>query len=166
MVSGHSGHSGHGGNPFHGVVDSIAEWNRMRQLGSGRVAPYLEPPPQQRGHTHADAWVPSTDILAHEDDLVIRVSLSGVQPEDVNIAFSPGGLEVSGQRRSGPGDDEATFYVRERHYGEFRRNWTLPTGVGEDDISAEFDNGLLEIRIKGGAVAAEPRSISIGSRSR
>ena len=64
------------------------------------------------------------------------------------------------------GDDEATFYVRERHYGEFRRNWTLPTGVGEDDISAEFDNGLLEIRIKGGAVAAEPRSISIGSRSR
>jgi HSP20 family protein len=165
MVSGNSGNSGHEGNPFHGVVDSIAEWNRMRQVGSGRVAPNLEPP-QQQGRTHADAWVPSTDILAHDDDLVIRVSLSGVQPEDVNIAFSPGGLEVSGQRRSGPGDDEATFYVRERHYGEFRRNWTLPTGVGEDDISAEFDNGLLEIRIKGGAVAAEPRSISIGSRSR
>ena len=110
MASGHSG-TPHEGNPFHGVVDSIAEWNRMRQLGSGRVAPYLEPP-QQRGRTHADAWVPSTDILAHDDDLVIRVSLSGVQPEDVNIAFSPGGLEVSGQRLRARREITTLFEIR------------------------------------------------------
>jgi len=152
----------HGENPFHGVVDAIAEWNRMREVGSGRVAPDREP----RRRTHADAWVPSTDILAQDDDLVIRVSLSGVQPDDVAIAFSQGGLVVSGQRRTGPGDDEATFYVQERHYGPFRRNWTLPAGVDEDDISADFDNGLLEIRVKGGAAPAEPRTIAIGSRSR
>ena len=150
----------HSENPFHGVVDAIAEWNRMRDVGSGRVGPDLEP----RRRTHADAWVPPTDVLAQDDDLVIRMSLSGVQPDDVTITFSQGGLTVSGQRRSGPTDDEATFYVRERHYGAFRRNWNLPAGVGEDDISADFDNGLLEIRIKGGAVTAEPRSITISSR--
>jgi HSP20 family protein len=154
--------SGQERNPFHGIVDSIAEWNRMREVGSGRVAADVES--QVRERTHATAWVPSTDILARDDDLVIRVSLSGVQPEDVDVAFSQGVLEVSGQRRSGSGDDEAQFYVRERHYGAFRRNWTLPGGVGEDDISAEFDNGLLEIRIRGGAATAEPRSISIASR--
>jgi HSP20 family protein len=156
--------SKHEENPFHGVVDAIAEWNRMRELGSGRTASDMEA--QARERTPATAWVPSTDILAQDDDLVIRVSLSGVQPEDVSITFSQGGLVVSGQRRSGPGDDEATFYVRERHYGAFRRNWILPAGIGEDDISADFDIGLLEIRIKGGAASAEPRSISIGSRSR
>ena len=154
--------SGHERNPFHGVVDSIAEWNRMREVGSGRVGADMEPQTGER--THAAAWVPSTDILAQDDDLVIRVSLSGVQPEEVDLTFSHGVLEVSGQRRSGAGDDEARFYVRERQYGAFRRNWTLPGGVGEDDISADFDNGLLEIRIRGGAVIAEPRSITISSR--
>lgn len=152
----------HEGNPFHGVVDAIAEWNRMRELGSARTASE----PQERERTHATAWVPSTDILAHEDDLVIRVSLSGVRPGDVTITFSQGALVVSGQRRSGPGDDEATFYVRERQYGAFRRTWIVPAGVGENDISADFDNGLLEIRVAGGAASAEPRSISIGTRSR
>ncbi len=155
--------SGHERNPFHGIVDSIAEWNRMRELGSGRVAADLEP--QARERTHATAWVPSTDILAQDDDLVIRVSLAGVQPGDVDVTFSQGVLEVSGQRRNGP-DAEARFYVQERHYGPFRRNWILPGGVGEDDISADFDNGLLEIRIRGGAAAAVPRSITIASRKR
>ena len=61
--------------------------------------------------------------------------------------------------------EEETFYVRERYYGAFRRIWTLPAGINEEDISADFENGLLEITVRGGAVyVPEPKRIEIGSR--
>ena len=151
-------------NPFHGVVDAISEWNRMRELGSGRIGP--ETGHEARRRTHATAWVPSTDIFARGEDLVIRVSLSGVYPEDVEITFSNGVLTVSGERRSELDEGEVTFYVRERYYGALRRSVTLPAGVDEDDISADFENGLVAITVRGGAAAAEPpRRIEIRNRS-
>ena len=151
-------------NPFHGIVDAISEWNRMRGLGSGRIGSETGQETQRR--THATAWVPSIDMFAKGEDLVIRVSLSGVYPEDVEITFSNGVLTVSGERKSELDEKaETDFYVRERYYGAFRRSWTLPAGIGEDDISADFENGLLEITIRGGVAAAKPRRIEIGSRS-
>jgi HSP20 family protein len=150
-------------NPFHGVVDAISEWNRMRELGSGRIGP--ETGHEARRRTHATAWVPSTDIFARGEDLVIRVSLSGVYPEDVEITFSNGVLTVSGERRSELDEGEVTFYVRERYYGALRRSVTLPAGVDEDDISADFENGLMEITVRGAAAPEPPRRIEIRTRS-
>ena len=150
-------------NPFHGVVDAISEWNRMRELGSGRIGP--ETGHEARQRTHATAWVPSTDIFARGEDLVIRVSLSGVYPEDVEITFSNGVLTVSGERRSELDEGEVTFYVRERYYGALRRSVTLPAGVDEDDISADFENGLMEITVRGAASPEQPRRIEIRNRS-
>jgi HSP20 family protein len=136
----------------------------MRELGSGRIGPETVHEGQRR--THATAWVPSTDVFARGRDLIIRVSLSGVYPEDVEITLSNDVLTVSGERRGELGNEEETFYVRERYYGVFRRSWTLPAGIGEDDISADFENGLLEITVRGGAAAVpEPRRIEIKRRA-
>ena len=150
-------------NPFHGLVDSISEWNRMREVGSGRIGP--EVGHEDRRRTYATAWVPSTDVVARGRDLVIRVSLSGVSPEDVEITLSSDVLTVSGARRDDPDDQDETFYVRERYYGVFMRSWTLPAGIRADDVSADFENGLLEITVKGGAAdVPEPRRIEIKRR--
>ena len=51
------------------------------------------------------------------------------------------------------------------YYGAFRRSLSLPAGIDEDDISADYENGLLEIVVRGAAAAAEPRRIEIRSRS-
>lgn len=150
-------------NPFHGIVDSISEWNRMRELGSGRVG-------YETGHRNqrrdlATAWVPSTDIFARGGDLLMRVSLSGVNREDVDITLSNGVLTVSGERRNDLDEEEVSFYTRERYYGAFRRSITLPVTINESDISADFEDGLLEITVRGGAAAAEPQRIEIRDRS-
>jgi HSP20 family protein len=151
-------------NPFHGIVDAISEWNRMREVGSGRVG--YEARQESQPRDHATAWVPTTDIFARGADLFIRVSLSGVYPEDVEITLSGGVLSVSGERKGELDDGEVHFYVRERYYGAFRRSITLPAGVDESDISAEFENGLLEITVQGAATAAEPpRRIEVRSKS-
>ncbi len=152
-------------NPFQGFTDMISEMARMRELGTRGY----EPSQEERQRTHATAWVPTADIFARGQDLVIRVELAGVEEEDVDVTFSGGVLTVSGERRSDLEDDlEVSFYTRERFYGAFRRSMSLPEGVDADRINATFENGMLEISIGDAFATAapeEPRRISIKGRS-
>jgi len=149
-------------HPFGGVSDLFSELSRMRDIGThGR-----EPVHEERQRTHASAWVPATDIVAQGDDLLIRVELAGVAPNEVTLSFSHGILTVSGSRRTELGDDNpSNFYVRERFYGEFRRSITLPDSTRADQISAEFDNGLVEITVHGGVSQSATTRIAIKDRS-
>lgn len=115
--------------------------------------------------THHSAWVPATDILAQGDDLVIRVELAGVEPEDVDLHFAHGVLTVSGSRRPGDGDEESDFYIRERYYGEFRRVITLPEGTDRGQIQAEFDDGLVQLTVHGGANPAQSTRITLANHA-
>jgi HSP20 family protein len=148
-------------NPFEGVTDFFSEMGRLREIGTGREHGH-----EDRQRTHASAWVPATDIFARGDDLVIRIEVAGLRPEDVDIAFSHDVLTVSGTRRTELGaGEEASFYIRERFYGAFRRAITLPAGTDASQISAEFDNGLVEIAVQGACSGREPKRIAVRDRS-
>ena len=149
-------------NPFEGVTDFFSELARMRSIG---VHGGSEHGVEASERTHASAWVPATDILAQGDDLVIRVELAGVDPEDVDLSFSHGVLTVSGTRRPELVDDSAEFLIRERFYGEFRRVITLPEGTQADQITAEFDDGLVEVTVRNGVSPADSTKIALADRS-
>jgi HSP20 family protein len=149
-------------NPFEGVTDFFSELSRLRELGARGP---------EHGHettqrTHARAWVPATDIFARDDDLGIRIEVAGLRPEDVDITFSHDVLTVSGERRTelGTGGDDS-FYIRERFHGAFRRAITLPEGTDAGQISAEFDNGLVEITVQGAVAGGESKRIPVRDRS-
>jgi len=144
-------------DPFRGFVDSISEWNRMREYGM--YGP--DPGQEEQRRTHATAWIPTADIFARGDDLVLRYELSGVREADVDITLTGGVLTVSGERRSDLDEEEIHFYARERSYGHFRRSMNLPEGVAGSKINASFEDGLLELTITGGAVYPEPERIRI-----
>jgi HSP20 family protein len=148
-------------NPFEGVTDLFSELARVRSTGLHGTSEHHE----STERTHASAWVPATDILAQGDDLVIRVELSGVDPADVDLSFSHGVLTVSGTRQGGPADDTADFLIRERFYGAFRRTITLPEGTDADQISAEFDDGLVEITVSNGVSPADSTRIALTDKS-
>jgi HSP20 family protein len=147
-------------NPFEGVTDYFSELNRLRQRGV--YGP--EHGQEDRQRTHASAWVPATDIFVRGEDLVIRVELAGVRPDQVTLGFAHGVLTVYGNRRPDV-DDGDSFYVRERFFGEFRRAITLPEGTEPDQITAEFADGLVEILVGGGARAPEANRIEVRDRS-
>jgi HSP20 family protein len=149
-------------HPFRGVTDLFSELSRMRDIGThGRERIH-----EDKQRTHASAWVPTTDIVAQGDDLVIRVELAGVAPGDVHLAFSHGILTVSGSRKTELKDeDPANYYVRERCYGEFRRSITLPESTDAGAITAEFENGLVEIVVRGGASETAGTRIEVKDRS-
>jgi HSP20 family protein len=142
-------------NPFRGFVDTMSEMARMRE--------YFETGQEDQRRTHATAWIPTTDIFARGDDLVIRCELAGVRREDIDIALSGDVLTISGERRSELNEEEIHFYTRERSFGHFRRSMNLPEGLDGSDISADFRDGMLQITVRGGATAVpEPQRIEIG----
>lgn len=149
-------------NPFRGFTDIISEMVRMRELGRTGY----EPGQEDRERTYATAWVPTADIFARGRNIVIRVELAGVRREDVDITLSGGVLTVSGERGEELDEqEEVTFYTRERFYGAFRRSMNLPEDVNENQISASFQDGMLEITIREAFATAptvEPRHIRIG----
>ena len=151
-------------NPFEGVTDYFSELSRMRSLGIRGGA--AEPGGEQTERTHASAWVPATDIFARGRDLVIRVELAGVEPQDVDLRFNRGALTVSGTRKSGLDDDEEIeFYTRERYYGAFRRVISLPEQTDASQITAEFSDGLVEITVRGGVGSPVSTKIALTDRS-
>jgi HSP20 family protein len=149
-------------NLFEGVSDFFTELGRIREVGMHGYGHGTE----DRERTHATAWVPATDIFARGDDMVIRVEVAGVTPEDVAITFSGGVLTVSGVRRTELGGaDENDFYIRERPYGAFRRAMTLRAGTADDQISAEIRDGLVEITVKEGCAGGVPQRIALKDAS-
>ena len=147
-------------NPFRGLVDTIGEMTRTRERWMT-----AQETDEDGQRTHMSAWVPTTDIFARGEDLVIRVELAGVMPGDVDVALSNGVLTICGERVSELDDEEVSYYVRERFYGIFRRTITLPEGIDESKISAAFKNGMLQIAVQGGAAAAEPKRIQVRDES-
>jgi HSP20 family protein len=135
----------------------MSEMARMRE--------YFETGQEERRRTHATAWVPTTDIFAEGDDLVIRCELAGVEREDIDIELIGDTLTISGERRSEL-SKEVHFYTRERSFGHFRRSMNLPEGIDDDDVSASFKDGMLQVTVRGAAAAApEPRRIVIEDES-
>jgi HSP20 family protein len=147
-------------NLFEGVTDFFTELGRIREVG-------IHGQSEDRERTHATAWVPPTDIFARGRDLVIRVEVAGVNPDDVAITFAEGVLTVSGVRRKelDGASDEDSFYIRERPYGSFRRAITLPAETDDSQISAEIRDGLVEIAVEGGCSGAEPQRIALKDAS-
>jgi HSP20 family protein len=141
---------------FHGLFDTVAELNRMREFWRAGV----DPPQEQR--THATAWIPKMDIFARGDDLIIRCELAGVPRDEVDIALEHDTLTIFGERTGAPDEEDTTYYVRERHYGAFRRTINLPEGTERSAISADLEDGLLEVTVRGAcAVRREPERIDI-----
>jgi HSP20 family protein len=140
---------------FHGLFDTVAELNRMREFWRAGI----DPP--QGSRTHATAWIPVMDIFARGEDLVIRCELAGISRDEVSISLEHDALTIFGERTGAPDEEGTTYYVRERHYGTFRRTINLPEGTERSSLAASLEDGLLEVTVAGGAARREPEHIEI-----
>ena len=118
------------------------------------------------------SWAPfvGTFVARISRGRTIREFIIGVVAMPTGMGFvwfAIVGSTVAGQRFTELGAaDEDDFFVRERPYGTFRRSITLPAGIDESAISAEFIDGLAEITVAGGAAAAGQRRIELKHQPR
>jgi HSP20 family protein len=102
----------------------------------------LEPANEQ-----TQRWMPAMDLVEAEDHFVLNADLPGLGEDDVSIEIRDGTLTVSGERKHEHEQKERGYYRVERTFGRFSRSLQLPEGIDPDSVSAEFDKGVLSIRI-------------------
>ncbi|HET6696449.1 MAG TPA: Hsp20/alpha crystallin family protein [Gaiellaceae bacterium] len=110
----------------------------------------------------SSTWLPAVDVWETEGELMLSFDLPGIPEQDIAIELNDNVLTVSGQRSRETEQSTERYYRFERRFGSFSRSVTLPPGVQEDAVSANYDNGVLEIRVPK-PEEPKPKRIQIGS---
>ena len=93
-------------------------------------------------------WSPAADIHETEEALTFAVELPGISPQQVQVTAEENVLTIRGTRSARhAGKIDARFHLIERHDGAFVRRFQLPPNVDASLITAEYANGLLELRV-------------------
>ena len=90
---------------------------------------------------------PSVDITESDGALEARVDLPGVKPDEIDIQLSGNLLTISGERKEEEEDKGKTYHRIERRTGSFSRCVSLPCTVQEDEVAAEYRDGVLCITL-------------------
>lgn len=144
---------------------ALIRWEPGRELNSlqhevNRLFNSAFYAPQGNGGIIARRWVPAMDLVETDDAYVLHADLPGLGQDDVSIELDANVLTVSGQRRSRHEDRQEGRHRVERAFGRFSRSLTLPEGVDPEAVQANFDNGVLDVRIPK-PVARKPHKVAI-----
>jgi HSP20 family protein len=93
------------------------------------------------------AWSPAVEVRERGGNLEVTAELPGLKKEDVTVECTDDGLIIQGERRQEREETVGGIRRSERVYGHFYRLIPLPPGADPDNATAEFRDGLLQIRI-------------------
>ncbi len=92
-------------------------------------------------------WSVALDVVESDDEYLIKASLPGINLDDLEITFSDNKLTIKGEVKEEEELDEAHYHLRERRCGTFTRSIKLPSGIESDKIEANYDSGVLKLRL-------------------
>ena len=128
----------------HGLSDSVGEFrDEMDRLLSGFFGNFNEGWPPGRGRPAINIW--------HNDEAVfVELEVPGLSHDQVDVAVVNNELTIKVHRpetQEGTEAEKVTYHRQERPTGESVRVVRLPVDVDSDKVSAELENGVLEIKL-------------------
>ena len=110
----------------------------------------------------SETWRPPTDVYETENELVVKMAISGVRSEDVSITLTGDTLTISGRRQDSSNHKKICFYLMEIRYGHFERSVVLPKNIDANKIEASYKDGFLQITIpKAEEAMKAPKAVKI-----
>ena len=142
----------------------VTRWDPFRELASlqNRVNSLF----QDYGRTGQDeltasgSFVPPVDVYEDEHKVTLKLEIPGINQDDVDIRLENNTLTVRGERKFEKEEKEENFHRIERRYGSFYRAFTLPNTVDSENVNANYDNGVLTIKLAKKA-EAKPKQIKV-----
>lgn len=89
----------------------------------------------------------SVDVYQDKSNIIIKSTIAGVEPEDIDITFDNDMITVRGKRKKDLTVDEGDYFYQECYWGSFSRSIILPVEVQEEKIKATIKNGVLTITL-------------------
>jgi HSP20 family protein len=144
---------------------SLTRWDPFREMMSIRntMDRLFDSYMYNQGETpNAWSWELPLDVSESEDAFLVKASLPGINPDDLEITFNNNTLTIRGEVKSEEETEGTRYHMRERRYGSFTRSITLPRGIQGDAIEANYEAGVLALRLPK-AEELKPKRIAVRS---
>jgi HSP20 family protein len=102
------------------------------------------------------------DVSETEDEYVVKASIPGIKPDDLEITYSSKTLTIKGEFKAEQEKDDMHYHLRERRYGAFARSLTLPAAVKSEAIEARYESGVLTLKLPK-TEEVKPKKIAVHS---
>jgi HSP20 family protein len=90
---------------------------------------------------------PALDVIESPKAFTVKLDAPGMDAKDINVQVHGGVLTMSGHRQEEKTSSDKTFHRLERRSGSFSRTVTLPCSINEDEVAAEYSNGVLTLTL-------------------
>ena len=145
--------------PFRDLATMQDRMNRMNRLFREAYSP--EEPEEALTTT---SFAPPVDIYEDEHNITLKLEVPGIDEKDIDVRVENTTLTVHGERKIEKEEKEENFRRVERQYGSFTRSFTLPSSVDSAQVSADYDKGVLKIKLAKKA-EAKPKQIKVNVRN-
>lgn len=88
-----------------------------------------------------------TDIKEMKDKYLLDIDLPGFEKENINLSLKDGYLHINAETKKMEKNNDEKMLRRERFYGKCTRSFYVGDNIKEEDIHAEFKNGILKIEV-------------------
>src|SRR5208282_2300703 len=106
------------------------------------------------------AFAPPVDVYEDEHNVTLKIEVPGIDEKDIDVRIENNTLTVHGERKFETDEKEENYRRVERQYGSFTRTFTLPNTVNHDNVQADYDKGVLKIKLAKKA-EAKPKQIKV-----
>lgn len=103
------------------------------------------------------------DMVQTDDEVIVKASIPGVKPDDINISVTGDTLTIRGEVKEDEETIKANYHIRELRMGSFARSILLPGPVIADKAKAEFENGILKLSLPK-AEEIKPKTITVKAK--
>jgi len=143
----------------------LTRWDPLRDLATmqNRLNRFVRESYSPEGPEEAlttTNFAPPVDIYEDEHDITLKMEVPGIDEKDIDVRIENTTLTVHGERKFEKEEKEDNFRRVERQYGSFTRSFTLPSSVDTGQVSANYDRGVLKIRLAKKA-EAKPKQIKV-----
>lgn len=91
-------------------------------------------------------WRPAVELQDTEENIILRAQIPGVEAKDIDINVAKGAVAIAGERRYDK-DSQNGYFRSEFRYGKFQRVIALPVAVQNDQVKAQFQDGILTLTL-------------------
>jgi HSP20 family protein len=105
-------------------------------------------------------FAPAVDVYEDEHDITLKIEVPGIEEKDIDVRLENNTLTVRGERKFEKEEKEENYRRVERQYGSFTRSFTLPNTVEAESVTANYEKGVLKIKLAKKA-EAKPKQIKV-----
>lgn len=91
--------------------------------------------------------IPAVNIAETENEFHIELAAPGLKKEDFKISLDKNVLTISAEKKSENTDESKKYSKREYSYSSFVRSFTLPESADQNNIEAEYTDGILKLNV-------------------